>query len=136
MDKFLWKESLGTGIDEIDSQNRTLLKCLNECTKKTAFPADVKDFVSLYVLLNELTTHADAHFKSEEELMRSVNYPELELHQQQHRLFVEQVEQLRRAVNSGEKPVIAYLAAFLGDWYIRHILVHDRQIGVHMLSRG
>lgn len=136
MDKNLCEKSLRTGIDEVDSQHQTLLEYLNDCMQKTAFSKDVKDVVYIYVLLNKLTTCADTHFKSEEGLMQSINYPEFERHQQQHDLFKEQVARLERAVSSGEKPVIAYLAAFLRDWYIKHILEHDKRIGVYMNASG
>ena len=135
MENHLWKEIYGIGIEEVDSQHQALLKCLNECVQETAFPQGVKNDVDMYILLNEVNTHADTHFKTEEKLMQSVNYPDFEMHQHQHRLFKEQVEQLVRAVSSGEKPVIAYLAAFLRNWYMRHILVHDKRIEAYMLCQ-
>ncbi len=135
MDGHNWNESFRIGIDDVDSQHQALLKCLNECMHEAAFAEGLADVVEMYILLHELNTHADHHFESEERLMQKVNYPELGVHQQQHRLFEEQVGQLVRAVNSGEAPVVAYLTTFLRDWYIRHILEDDKRIGVYMHSQ-
>lgn len=131
MDEFVWKESFSIGIEEIDLQHQTLLKCLNECINKA--PATLEDGVVL-ALLDEIRMYADTHFKAEENLMRSVSYPELEEQQQQHNFFVEQLAQMERAVNSGDKHVISSLAAFLRDWFVQHILEQDKRIGVYMLS--
>ncbi len=133
MDQFVWKEIFSIGIDEIDSQHKTLLKCLNECLQKTELTGDEAD---IHDLLTQLKTYVVIHFQTEEKLMKSVNYPEFEWHRKQHRLLTEQAEQLEKEVHSGKKHVIASLTALLRDWYIQHILEHDKRIGAYVLSRS
>lgn len=132
MDQFIWKENFNIGVDEADFQHQTLLKCLNECIEKA--PLTDEDF-DIHGLLDELKTYMDTHFKFEEELMRSVNYPELELQRKQHRLLTAQVEQMEREVNSGKRHVIVNLAALLKDWFMQHILEDDKRIGAYLISR-
>lgn len=131
MQALIWKESFNTGIDEIDSEHQTLLQCLNECS--TLSPLTVSD-TTVQDLINILMLYVASHFRTEEAFMKSINFPDLELQIQQHRLLSEQVEQIGKAFASGEKQLVTSLAALLRDWFVRHILEEDKRIGTFMAS--
>jgi hemerythrin len=127
MDQFIWKDSFGIGVDEIDNEHKTLLKHLNECLQKGE-AADIKP------LLKELRTYVDTHFATEEKLMRLVNYPDFDLHLKQHHLLTEEVAKLERELAGKGKNIRNSMLTLLIDWYIQHILEYDKRIGAYVLS--
>ena len=139
MDEFVWKEIFSIGVDEIDKQHQALLKLLNRCIqeaekvkKKATLGSD--DFNAINDLISELAAYTDTHFKTEEQLMRSVNYPEFENHQNKHRILTEQVVHLEKNVINKETSAITSITTLLKDWYVEHILDEDKRIGAYIQS--
>jgi hemerythrin-like metal-binding protein len=125
MDGFVWKESFNTGNNNIDSQHRILLEYLNQCLEKSSSSQD--DFFT-HTLFIELEEYSRIHFKTEENFMKSCNYPNIDEHIKQHNLFNKQLEQLETALINGDKHIMATITTFLRDWFIQHILDHDKKI--------
>ena len=121
----IWKSSFAIGIEGIDRQHELLLTYLNECLEHSTDIAGVFD---------RLNTYAWEHFAGEERLMSSINYPTLKGHQQQHRLFEEQLEQLRETIKNNERQAISSLVSFMRDWFLDHILVADASYARYMRS--
>ncbi len=93
------------------------------------------DYSYYHVLLNKLKNYADTHFKTEEKLMLSVNYPAYDGHQKQHRLFEEYLAQVNKALIIEENRSVASLTAFLREWYIEHVLNYDKRMGAYILFK-
>jgi len=127
MDQFIWKDSFGIGVDEIDNQHKTLLKHLNQCLQRGE-TADINP------LLKDLRIYVDTHFATEEKLMRSINFPDFDLHQKQHQLLTEEVAKLEREMASGGKNIKNSMLSLLIEWYVRHILEYDKRIGAYVQS--
>jgi hemerythrin len=83
-------------------------------------------------IFDKLKVYAREHFIGEEKLMRKIDYPGLEGHQQQHRLFEEQMEQLEETVVSNERQAVTTLVSFMRDWFLDHILVADADYADYM----
>lgn len=127
MDKSAWKENFSIGVQSIDQQHQELIDLLERCTKKSIASRD--EFERLFV---EMKTCADIHFKTEEKMMQTLNYPELAEHQKQHRLFEENLELLEEEMKNWKKFTVITLTSLLRDWFIQHILDCDKKIGVHI----
>lgn len=126
MDQLIWKSNFAIGIEEIDQQHKLLLMHLNKGM------ASITDIDGIF---DKLKAYAELHFSGEEKLMRKIGYPGFEGHQQQHRLFVERVEQLENAVIGGEKQAIVLLVSFLRDWFLEHILAEDKNYANYMRAK-
>lgn len=126
MDQLIWKSTFSIGIDEIDDQHKTLFMYLNKSMAGVTNTDDIFD---------NLKAYAGLHFSGEEKLMRKIGYPGLEGHQQQHRLFVERVEELEKAVIGGEKQAVSLLVSFLRDWFLEHILTEDKNYANYMRTK-
>jgi len=131
MDTPAWKDSFSIGIDNIDSQHQKLIGLLDQCIKKAV--SSKNEFLPV---LNDMKEYADTHFRAEEQLMLTINFPGLEEHKNQHRLFEENLGLLEKEVNNWEKLTIVTMTSFLRDWFIQHILDCDKQIGVYVRSNG
>lgn len=126
-----WKDNLRIGIDKIDSQHQKLLELLDQCIQKSKLSK-----AEFEPVLNDMKFSADTHFRAEEQLMQTLNYPELEEHRKQHRLFEENLGLLETEVNNWQKPTIVTLTSLLRDWFVQHILDFDRQLGACRRAKG
>jgi hemerythrin-like metal-binding protein len=131
MDTPAWKDNFSIGIDNIDSQHRKLIDLLDQCIKKTA--SSKNEFLPV---LNDMKKYADTHFRAEEQLMLTINFPGLEQHKVQHLLFEENLGLLEKEVNNWEKLTIVTMTSFLRDWFIQHILDCDKQIGAYVRANA
>ncbi len=77
--------------------------------------------------LNEMTSYAISHFKTEEDYMTRFGYPEYELHKEEHREFTKTtVNFCKRAMNGNYN--IAYdLLEYLNQWLANHIQGTDKK---------
>lgn len=123
MEQLVWKPGFAIGIEEIDRQHKLLFTHLNEALASHTDTAGIFD---------NLKAYAETHFSGEEKLMRKIEYPGIEGHVQQHRLFEERVKDLEKAVANGEKQMITPLVSFLRGWFLEHILVEDTNYANYM----
>jgi hemerythrin len=125
MGQLVWKPGFEVGIGAIDRQHKLLFLYLNEGMENCTASATIFD---------NLKRYAAVHFADEVKLMSKSNYPVIEGHVHQHRLFEEQVEHLEAAVKSGESKTIVSLFSFLKDWFLEHILVEDSKFAEYLLA--
>jgi hemerythrin-like metal-binding protein len=123
MGQMVWKSSFSIGIEEIDRQHKLLLSYLNEGMSLDTSTSGI---------ITKLKVYAEEHFAGEEKLMSKIDYPGFAGHQQQHRLFEEQMEQLEKNVATNERQSITVLVSFMRDWFLDHILVADANYANYM----
>jgi hemerythrin-like metal-binding protein len=129
-----WSPSLAIGVPEIDDQHRTLLERAGRFAaavhgqERSARLEELFDFLSKYAL---------EHFASEERLMRSVDYPDLERHAAEHRGFRERLGSLAPQWDSeGESTaMLLALLGFLDSWLTEHVRGSDQRLGVFLRAR-
>lgn len=124
MDSLFWKSSFCLGDEEIDREHRKFLDLLNDCC--LAARGQIHGKIDP-ILVHKLKAYAAMHFSYEEDLMRTMGYPDLERHQLQHRYFEEQIHELADVVAKHGERRIESIAAFLRDWFLRHILEQDKE---------
>ncbi|MDD3762618.1 MAG: bacteriohemerythrin [Nevskiales bacterium] len=128
-----WTPELSVGIEEIDSQHKTLVDLLNQLHVAIVERHGARDAAEI---LERLVDYTRIHFAVEEALMRMLDYPDYEAHKAEHEELVEQVYQLRRKVMVEGKPITGELLFFLKRWLTEHILASDQKYAPHLLSRG
>jgi hemerythrin-like metal-binding protein len=133
MNMFIWKESFNTGVEKIDSQHKLFLDYLNECNE---YVFSYKKTGVIPEVIAKMKAYADMHFAFEEELMRSVNYADINQHEAQHKLFEHQVEELEDAISKGINDKAISLAAFMRDWLINHILEEDKKYTQYLTQQN
>ena len=124
MDHFVWKDRFNIGVDQIDAQHRLFLDYVNECYN--AVCSDKQTQVT-DATIYDLKVYAATHFRFEEKLMLEKKYPELEKHAELHAYFESQVAELERVQDAENHTAASSLLQFLRDWFLRHILEHDKK---------
>jgi hemerythrin len=124
--EFVWSDEYSVGIDEIDTQHKTLFKLINRLHKAILHKEGSKTCGGI---LDELVDYTRIHFTLEQTLMRIGNYPEYEAHCEMHRALVEEVESLQKKIASGQVAISFELLHFLRNWLTKHILGEDKKYG-------
>ncbi|MEH6473191.1 MAG: bacteriohemerythrin [Halopseudomonas sp.] len=125
MAKYLWRDEFCIGHAKIDKQHQQLFELLDKLYDEVcAGNADstVEEVVS------ELVDYTRHHFFHEESMMRELNYPGLEKHQQEHQRLLQMVDEKMGTLRRGDKVMSIELPEFMNQWLTQHILKSDREL--------
>jgi hemerythrin len=123
-----WKQSLATGIEEIDNQHKELFDRVNKlfdaCNqhKGKEEVGEVVKFLEDYVI---------SHFRDEEKIMEKYSYPEIKSHKELHKQFVKDFLTLKDSFQK-EGPSTHFVILMnrkVVDWLVKHIGNIDRSLG-------
>ncbi|MCP4266458.1 MAG: hemerythrin family protein [Candidatus Brocadiaceae bacterium] len=126
-----WNESMSVNIEGIDSQHKDLVGIIN-----TLFDAmkAAKGYDALEEVLNKLIDYVHYHFETEEAYFDRFEYPESQIHKDEHKYFTEQVNEFKKALAEGEltrnesdAPLVVGLWRLLKDWFVNHVLIFDKK---------
>ena len=122
-----WNDSYRIGHADIDAQHEELFRRANQFLVANGKPALLAFAISLYKYTRQ-------HFAQEEELMRSINYPDYEKHRLQHEALVNRLEVLSGnitddAVNKAE------FEEFTSYWLLKHIASSDTKLAAYIDSQ-
>ncbi len=128
-----WNDSFSVGIAEIDEQHINLVKMLNELTD--AMKAGKGNDV-MSPIIQRLIKYTQTHFKTEESLFKSYNYPDASEHISEHRDFVEKISVFNEDFKSGKKTLSIDILNFLAGWLQSHIKGTDKKYSEFLISHG
>ncbi|MBU0712838.1 bacteriohemerythrin [bacterium] len=125
MAKILWSDYFSVNNEFIDGQNQKMIAIINDFYESIQKGSTVSETESI---LNRLEDYASAQHPYEEELMKSINFSELEAHQQAHVDFNKRLmnEHQKYQQNRSTYPVHD-LSSFLKEWLVNHILQQDKK---------
>ena len=128
-----WKTEYATGLRVIDEEHKKLLTLINSVL--AAVHCNTGEEFERHAL-NELVEYTKYHFRREEELMSSNQFPDYEGHKAQHDQMIEQVEGFIRRYEERGRDALKDVADYLKLWLLQHILVTDRKYGPFLQERG
>ncbi|NPA94564.1 MAG: hemerythrin family protein [Thermodesulfobacteria bacterium] len=124
-----WDRIYMTGIKKVDDEHKILVNMLNKLETCIATPCS--DEVLAMVLRN-LVDYVKFHFKSEEEVMERIGFPELQRHKVLHKDLVNEVATILLDLKRDRLWTVPELTAFLQHWLVDHILGEDLKIGRYL----
>ena len=86
--------------------------------------------------MTELIGYTKEHLQREEQIMASLNFPNLERHKIGHAHFAEKLNTLQRQFAGGSITVASQLSAVLRDWLSLHIRRSDKEIKVFLQKKA
>src|SRR6266702_3897154 len=119
---FEWDNSIELGIPAIDEQHKALfgwIDTLDEAIKS----GDGSEAVEGVIW--KLITYVTEHFREEELLMLSCNYPGLAAHRQEHDLFVSRLSEIQANFIDAHE-LSKSILDFLVEWLACHIKGTDQ----------
>lgn len=130
---FLWQEEFAVNVARMDQQHREILamaKKLHAAMFQAASPADVLRIFPRVIALTE------AHFRTEEDLMRQNSYSRFEEHCQKHAQILRALNDFFAGYKASRATPKKEVGIFLKDWVMTHFLTEDRQLGASLNRRG
>lgn len=125
----LWSPKMTVGLEYIDEHHRNLLKLLLDYKEVIALNLGIE---KIKEVLNALISYTKYHFLAEERLMVKYKFPDMAAHKEEHRKFVEKLDEAFLNLNVNSVAHIAKdLFEFLKDWLIDHIIKKDTLISQH-----
>lgn len=118
-----WTDDLAVGNTFIDNDHQKLIDMVNRLHELMA-EGKGKDVIGK--VLNNLITYTKEHFRREEDLMRSLRYPDFIAHHEEHEKLLQQVLDLHQKFESGAATLSIQVLHFLRDWLINHIGKSDK----------
>jgi hemerythrin-like metal-binding protein len=85
----VWSETLLIGKLEIDAEHKQLIRIANSLLRAMQEGRNKNDFAKI---LHELREYTVFHFNNEEEYMRSIGYPDLNKHIEEHNTLKKRVK--------------------------------------------
>ena len=123
-----WKQEYRIGIHELDEQHKTLVECISIIEQAVA----QYDRPSVDAAIAQLATFAKDHFKLEEGLMRSHDYPRLEEHAYDHKQFLGLLRALQEPFLTTD--VFRDRIGSLHEWWETHVQMDDKAYALHILK--
>jgi len=122
----IWSDSLSVGVDALDKDHQTIIKLMNRAAHR------FRDNIDMTEIVEELVNYTRYHFRREEMIMKICGYPKLEEHRKHHYELADSMNRLADNWHKHHNPEILHkLHEFLREWWIRHILDVDREIGLY-----
>ncbi len=120
--KFPWTADYSVGHEVLDRQHKQILDL---CVKvRDLNEADPTYLEQLHDILNSISSYAIAHFKTEERVLREINYPDIAEHAQEHLHYQEGLTNLLMDAITGV-PDLGRVRSLLDNWWGDHILQSD-----------
>ncbi len=124
-----WSEKYSMGMDEIDEQHHRLFVLVNRLHQAVVDGAEQS---TIGEILDELIDYTVNHFDTEEKIFKENNYPEYEVHKQQHDDLTAQVVELQSKFREGSATISFEVLDFLSEWLTNHTLDSDRKYVLFM----
>lgn len=119
-----WNDNLKTGIQILDEQHQELIVMLNRIGR---FRCGKERFDEAFA---ELEDFANTHFKAEEDLMVTLNYPKYDEHKTYHDEFITTLREFKGKIKPNENTheLGEEIIEFGGNWITNHYSNEDIEL--------
>lgn len=127
----VWKEQYNVGVEQLDADHKSIFETINtyyENIQNNTNPAII------YTILKKLQKYTRTHFKHEEEVLKSLNYPEFESQVKAHAALLRDTECLIDQYHNQTPGIAMDLFQFLKAWWSGHILTMDSKYSTFLTN--
>ena len=119
-----WDERFVLDNGDLDAQHKMFVDIIGklQCARRKGCESVVID-----ALLVELVKYAEFHFCSEENIMRMVDYPDLDVHREAHKKLLADLRNRTFSLRS-EFVDMEQLETYLIEWLVHHTIEVDRDL--------
>ncbi len=120
-----WNDTYALQIPKIDNQHKELFAILDTLNKSFDRGTTHKESLQAIKFMAEYIKH---HFRTEEELMKLIRYPELHIQKQMHKEFIAYFSKQIKSIKNRHEVNLFEIRDFIADWIISHIIQEDTKI--------
>ena len=132
-DYFVLDDSLMVGYPAIDDDHRKLVDLVNQLHVATR---DGSGRQAVEATLVELVDYTSWHFRHEERLMQTSDYPGMENHKEEHGNLIARIQRIRDKFGNDDEEAPAELNALIKTWLINHIYEVDKKFAAFLTDDG
>jgi hemerythrin len=121
------------GVPEMDAEHKEQLLWMNRLGTAVARGASAEEIA---VDLDALIGYLEAHFMSEQIMMRENAYPAFKAHRLEHDEAVAILSRIRERHAAGDAQALQDLLTALSGWLVSHIHSSDRDLAAFARSKG
>jgi hemerythrin-like metal-binding protein len=122
MEAYEWNVTYQVDVEILDQQHRVIFASLQKISSAVAEVANEGTVLSL---TDNFNIYCKVHFFDEERVMENAGFPSVDLHRQQHDIFVNHLE-LFKAAYSPKKTSMKDDFINIADWFVRHVMTFDK----------
>ncbi len=126
---FEWAQDMVIDDGPIDADHRNLVDLVNELHTATC---EGRGQEVIKNIMERVMRYTKEHLIREEQIMASIQFPNLERHVQGHAKFAKQLGDLQLKFEHGSITVASQLSTVLRDWLSLHIRRSDKEIKVFL----
>lgn len=127
-----WDDHYLIGVQRIDFEHHIFLDLINNFNESRLKNESIE---TLSNILEEIALYAKFHFKSEENMMVRVNYPELVEHQKLHHQLIDQLSTKMYGIQT-KMFSPQEVEEFLVHWFLNHVTHEDTKISAFIKSKA
>lgn len=125
---------LKVGVQQFDDQHNQLIQITNQLHEAIKSGTGQQ---AVQTTLQQLSLFTANHFKSEEELLKTHNYPDLKAHCADHQAVLDRLEEIQTQFKNDTTSVQQQtVMQFLLDWLTTHTKNLDKKYGDFLNSKG
>lgn len=128
-----WSDGLSVNVTVIDEQHKKLIDIVNRLFDAMK-AGKAKGVVGQTI--DELREYTVYHFATEEKYFADLNYPDSKVHNAEHLLFVEKLDDLKMDMAQGKLGIGLELMNFLSNWLTNHIRITDQNYSAFFNENG
>ena len=128
-----WSQQYSINSDLVDNQHKKLIEIINDMH---AAMSEGRGREVLGDVMNRVIEYTKYHFGTEEQLMKTYDYPRYQEHWTEHQKLIKKAQDFNDRLLDGERMMSIEFLEFLRDWLISHIQVSDKKVGEFLSSRG
>ncbi len=121
-----YTENYRIGVSDLDQQHARFFEIYNGLADRLAKDERITE-AEVSAIFNELFMYTKYHFREEEWIMKTAEYPDLRDHLDQHQSLIDGLAKMRRDAASLLE-IIGAIEAFVTIW-AEHIIVMDSKLG-------
>jgi len=128
----IWTTTFEMGDDTVDAEHKQFIEIVNRLTASIRDNAEIS---TIAALCDEVVSHSESHFRSEEAAMARYGYENLEAHRRDHERLLADIARASRALrHSADRTMIVNQAMTIKELLLRHLFRRDVQYKSHFMA--
>ena len=128
-----WTEELSVGVNAFDNDHKKLIELFNKLYDALS-QGEANNLIPS--VLKELSDYTKSHFKKEENVLVTNNYPGYLDHKKLHDEFVANLQDLQEKFQSGNMTLGVSMFNLLTTWIKNHIKQIDKKYTEYLNLKG
>ncbi len=124
-----WEPVNSVHVDLLDEQHRKLFDIVNDLIDECEMGSP-----RLLPVIHDLVNYLAIHFHDEHLVMLKSKYPDFQKHSQEHRRFINKVEEFLKSYQQGDVDLAMKMILYMKEWIFNHTTKLDIQYANHLLK--